>query len=108
VSTSAVNIDATTPMDSVTPNPRTGPEAKKNSSPAASRVVMLESAIADQAFANPDRRAVRRLRRGPPAAYSSRARSKISTFASRAMPIARTNPARPGSVRVAPMASSAA
>ena len=48
--TSAETIEATTPMDSVTPNPLTGPEAKKNSSPAASSVVTLESRIADQAL----------------------------------------------------------
>ena len=42
------------------------------------------------------------------AAYSSRARSKTSTLASTAMPIASTKPARPGRVRVAPSASSAA
>jgi hypothetical protein len=44
-----VNIEATTPMLSVTPNPFTGPAARKNSSPAASSVVMFESMIADQA-----------------------------------------------------------
>jgi hypothetical protein len=39
-------MEASTPIERVTPNPRTGPDARKNSSPAASRVVMLESAIA--------------------------------------------------------------
>ena len=48
--TSAETIEATTPIDRVTPNPLTGPDAKKNSSPAASRVVMFESRIADHAF----------------------------------------------------------
>ncbi len=48
--TSAETIEATTPMDSVTPKPLTGPEAKKNSSPAASSVVTLESRIADHAL----------------------------------------------------------
>ena len=43
-------IEATTPIDSVTPKPLTGPEAKKNSSPAASSVVTLESRIADHAL----------------------------------------------------------
>jgi len=37
-------------MTSVTPKPRTEPEARKNSSPAASRVVMAESAIAYSAL----------------------------------------------------------
>jgi hypothetical protein len=44
--TSADTIDASTPMARVTPNPRTGPDARKNSSPPASRVVTLESMIA--------------------------------------------------------------
>ena len=42
-------------------NPRTGPDARKNSSPAASKVVMFESAIADKAFWKP----LRRDRRSP-------------------------------------------
>ena len=46
VTTRAVNIDTRTPTDRVTPNPRTAPEARKNSRPAASRVVTLESAMA--------------------------------------------------------------
>ena len=105
--TSAVNIEASTPMVSVTPNPRTGPEARKNSSPAASSVVTLESAIALQALRKPAVSAGAQA--GPVAsAYSSRARSKTSTLASTAMPIARTKPARPGRVRVAPRATSAA
>jgi hypothetical protein len=48
--TSAETIDARTPMLSVTPKPRTGPAARKNSSPAASSVVMLESRMADSAL----------------------------------------------------------
>ena len=48
--TSAETIDATTPIDSVTPKPLTGPLARKNSSAAASSVVTLESRIADQAL----------------------------------------------------------
>lgn len=94
-------------MPSVTPNPRTGPDARKNSSPAAMRVVMLESAIALKALRNPavsDDRGVR----CPPEAYSSRARSKTSTLASTAIPMASTNPARPGRVSVAPRAARAA
>jgi hypothetical protein len=105
VTTSAVNSDTTTPTESVTPKPRTAPEARKNSSPAASRVVTLESAIALKALAKPRSNAIRSL---PLAPYSSLARSKTSTLASTAMPIARTNPAIPGSVRVDPSASSSA
>ena len=107
VTTSAETIDASTPIDSVTPKPRTGPEARKNSSPAASRVVTLESRIALHAFAKPVDSAARSPFFGA-AAYSSLARSKTSTLASIAMPIASTKPARPGSVRVAPRATSAA
>ena len=43
-------IEARTPIDSVTPKPLTGPEARKNSSAAASSVVMLLSMIADHAL----------------------------------------------------------
>jgi hypothetical protein len=46
-------MDASTPMTRVTPKPRTGPEARKNSRPAASSVVTLESAIALNALAKP-------------------------------------------------------
>ena len=44
-----------TPADTaiVTPNPRTGPAARKNSSPAASSVVTFESRIALHALAKP-------------------------------------------------------
>ena len=94
--------------DRVTPKPRTGPEARKNSRPAASSVVTFESMIALQAFAKP----VVDARRAAPcrcaAAYSSRARSKTSTLASMAMPMASTKPARPGRVSVAPRATSVA
>ena len=40
-------------MTSVTPKPRTGPEASRNSSPAASSVVTLESAMALKALEKP-------------------------------------------------------
>ncbi len=53
MTTRAENIDIKTPMVSVTPNPRTAPEAKKNRSTAARRVVMLASAMALNAFSNP-------------------------------------------------------
>ncbi len=105
VTTRAVNSDTTTPTDNVTPKPRTAPEARKNRSPAASRVVTLESAMALNALVNPRSSAGR----SPvPERCSSRIRSNTSTLASTAMPMASTNPAMPGSVRVARSASSTA
>ncbi len=71
--TRAETIEASTPTVRVTPKPRTGPEARKKSSPAASRVVTLESAMADSARRNPVVSALRRDR--PRSAYSSRVRS---------------------------------
>ena len=103
----AETSEASTPTARVTPKPLTGPEASQNSSPAAIRVVTLESAIALQAFRKPRSSAARSPRRGA-CWYSSLARSKTSTLASIAMPMASTNPASPGSVKVAPIASSAA
>ncbi len=97
VTTSAVNSDTTTPTDSVTPNPRTAPEARKNSNTAASSVVTLESAIALSALRKPRSTAGRNP---APARCSSFMRSNTSTLASTAMPMASTNPAIPGSVRV--------
>jgi len=107
VMTRALIREASTPMDSVTPNPRTGPDARKKSSPAASKVVTFESAIALSALRKPAVSAARRLLL-PRAAYSSRARSNTRTLASTAMPIASTKPARPGRVKVAPRATRAA
>jgi hypothetical protein len=100
-----VNIETATPTLRVTPNPRTGPDANQNSRPAASRVVALESAMALHARVNPRMTAVRSF---PEAACSSLIRSKTSTLASTAMPMARMNPAMPGRVRVAPTPSSTA
>ncbi len=94
-------------MHRVTPKPWTGPVAKKNSNPAASSVVTFESITALHAFAKPVFTGfAKSLERTP--RYSSLARSKTRTFASTAMPIARTNPASPGSVSVAPSATRAA
>lgn len=107
LTTRALNMEASTPMPRVTPKPRTGPEARKNSRAAAISVVMLESAIALKALRKPAESAERILGRRR-TAYSSRARSKTSTLASTAMPMASTKPARPGSVRVAPRAARAA
>ena len=106
VTSSAETRDASTPMTSVTPKPRTGPEARKNSRPAASSVVTLESAMALNALLKPLSSAGRRrlLRE---AAYSSRARSKTSTLASIARPADSSRPPRPGRVSVAPRATSA-
>ena len=69
------------PMTSVTPKPRTGPAARKNSRPAASRVVTAESVIADSALRYPGRSAPgsrRRLRRTPPGPARRPARSRRS------------------------------
>ena len=54
---SAEIIEAMTPIDSVTPKPLIGPEPRKNSRPAASRVVTLESMIALHALLKPTERA---------------------------------------------------
>ena len=105
--TRAEIIEAMTPMDSVTPKPLTGPDARMNSSAAASRVVTLESMIAVQALLKPIWRARFIPARGF-SAYSSLALSKTSTFASTAIPMASTKPARPGRVKVAPSAIRAA
>jgi hypothetical protein len=105
VTTRAENIETATPMVSVTPNPRTAPEAKKISSTAAITVVTLESTTAVNARSNPAPVAERAVR---PAANSSFARSNTSTLASTAIPTASTNPAMPGRVRVAPIPTSAA
>lgn len=94
-------------MPKVTPKPRTGPEARKKSRPAAMRVVTLESAIALKAPRKPAFSEERGVARARPAC-SSRARSKTSTLASTAIPMASTNPASPGRVSVAPTAASAA
>lgn len=94
-------IEATTPMDNVTPKPLIGPEPSTNSRAAASRVVTLESMIAVHALLKP----IISARRMPAlglSAYSSRALSNTSTFASIARPMASTKPARPGNVSVEP------
>src|SRR3546814_10066907 len=69
-----------TPMESVTPKPLTEPDAKMKSSNAASRVVTLESMMAVQALLKPTWSA-RLIPALGFSAYSSRARSKTSTFA---------------------------
>ena len=101
--TSADTIEARTPMDKVTPNPRTGPEARKNSSPAGEQ---RGDVGVDDRRSRPweARVSARRRPASGPAAYSSRARSKTSTLASIARPTASTKPARPGRVSVAPSA----
>ena len=105
VTSSADTTLAATPMTSVTPKPRTGPEARKNSSAAARMVVMLESAMALNALEKP--LFSEEISRGERcAAYSSRARSNTSTFASMARPADSSSPPSPGRVRVAPSAPS--
>ena len=95
--TSAETIEASTPIDSVTPKPRTGPEARKNSSPAASSVVTLESMIADHALLKPASARARRLcaarRRTPPGPARRPARWRRRPCRSRA----RSRPGRAAS-----------
>ena len=76
-------------MQSVTANPRTGPVPNwKRMSPVIS-VVILASTMADTALLKPSSTAVRGARRR---SSSSRMRSKMSTFASTAIPIERISP----------------
>ena len=49
----AVNIEVRMPMHSVTAKPRTGPVPKVKSTMPAISVVMLESAMAENALSNP-------------------------------------------------------
>jgi hypothetical protein len=94
----AVNMEVMMPSDSVTAKPRIGPVPKVNSTMAAISVVMLPSAMADRAFSYPEWIAACGVL---PFLISSRMRSKISTFASTAMPTVSTMPAIPGSVSAA-------
>ena len=90
----AVNIDVAMPSDSVTAKPLIGPVPNMNSTIAAISVVRFESTIVEYALSQP----ARMLACGDmPFASSSRMRSKISTFASTAMPTVSTMPAMPGS-----------
>src|SRR2546427_65724 len=66
---------------------------------AVSAVLTFESMMALMACLNPSSTAVRT---SFPCCSSSRMRSKISTFASTAMPTDNTRPASPGNVRVNP------
>ena len=94
-------------MASVTPKPRTGPGGQEEQQ--AGREQRGDVGVGDRAEGALEPGGQRRAQAGAGrSAYSSRARSKTRTFASTAMPIASTNPARPGSVRVAPRAASAA
>ena len=90
---SAVNMDTITPMPSVVAKPTIVPVPRKNSTPHAIRVVMLESRIAVNARLKPESMALLTVL---PAAISSLMRSKIMTFASTAIPIDRMIPAMPG------------
>ena len=97
-----------TPIDSVTPKPlhRAGGEEEQQPGREQRRDVGVDDRRPRLAVARVERPAA-----GPAprrAAYSSRARSKTSTFASIASPIASTKPASPGRVSVAPSQTSSA
>ena len=95
-------------MASVTPKPLTGPDAEEEQQPG--REQRGDVGVDDRAprlVEAGGQRAAQPLAAGP-AAYSSRARSKTSTFASIAIPMASTKPASPGRVRVAPSPTSVA
>ena len=91
----AVNMDTTTPSSRVLAKPWMEPVPKNSSTMAAIRVVTLASRIADMAFLKPARTAAFTLR---PRRISSLKRSKMMTFASTAIPMPSTTPARPGRV----------
>ena len=98
MTTSAVKTFVTRPTDSVTAKPLIGPVPYWNSTSAVISVVMLASRIVQSALSKP----VAIAARGDfPARSSSRMRSKMSTFASTAMPTVSARPAMPGMVSVA-------
>ena len=78
--TSADTIEASTPMPSVTPKPLTGPTRGRNSSPAASSVVTLESMIALHALSKPARSA----RRSRPVSGAARVAPRVGVLLARA------------------------
>ena len=100
VSIIAVNMEVTIPKDRVTANPRIGPEPNANRITAAIKVVMLLSSIVAIAFLYP---ASMFEIKAPCILLSSRILSNMRTLASTAIPVVRTIPAIPGSVRVAPI-----
>src|SRR5262249_23342694 len=90
-------IEAMMPMISVIAKPCTGPVPTAYRMRAVRIVLTFESTIAFIAWRKPSSTA---RRSDLPCTSSSRMRSKISTFASTAMPIDSTKPANPGSVSV--------
>ena len=93
VTKTAVIIEATMPMISVTAKPLTGPVPNWKRKSAVSTVLTLESTMAFMACLNPSSIARRTVL---PCSSSSRIRSKISTLASTAMP---TDSTMPGEAR---------
>ena len=90
-------------MPSVSAKPRTEPVPKAYSTTAAMMVVTFESMMAESALEKPLRTAEPI---GRPFLTSSRMRSKMTTFASTAMPMPRMIPATPGRVSCAPVSAS--
>jgi hypothetical protein len=103
VTNTAEIIEAPSPMSSVTAKPWTESVPTRYRISAVSAVVTFESMIALIACLKPRSTAARTV---APAACSSRIRSKISTFASTAMPIESAKPASPASVSVKPKTAS--
>ena len=99
MTTTAVNMEHTTPMVSVMAKPLMVPAPKIISTRPAMMVVMLESRIAENARLNPLSTEARTVL---PARISSFMRSKMMTLASTAMPMDSTMPAMPGSVSCTP------
>ena len=90
-------MEITIPIISVVAKPFTVPLPKKNRTAAAISVVTLPSRIAGVALLKPAFSALRRLL---PRTSSSFTRSKITIFASTAIPTESTIPAIPGNVSV--------
>ena len=103
VTTTAVNMDVMTLMESVMAKPLMEPVPNHSRTSAAMIVVTLESMIAESALLKPF---FTEENSGRPAFSSSRMRSKMMTFASTAMPMPKIMPATPGSVSCAPVTAS--
>src|SRR4029077_5307835 len=95
----AVRSENTVPTSSVSAKPFTVPVPSQYSTAAPTIVVTCESKTVVNARLKPTLTAARIVR---PAHSSSFMRSKMSTFASTAMPMDSTKPAIPGSVRTTP------
>ena len=90
----------TIPIPSVTAKPFIGPEPKTNKSKDAINVVILASKIVDKALSKPFYIVSYTFLFFK---FSSFILSKIKTLASTAIPMVKTIPAIPGSVKVAPI-----